>query len=853
VKRFCRALLGLSCCGYALAQTPTIDGALDPIYCYPLIVQDTQTGFGDASHGQIVGPPPGGNGSELDNAYGYVHDGMLYLFIGGNLESNGNDLEIFFDTRPGGQNTLAGDNPNIDANGLNRMGEGTQGPGLTFDAGFAADFYVTVQCNAGATPQIRVHYAELGNPGVGYFVGVGLFAHQTLGGALTDGDPGAPAILATINNSNTAGVTGGNGIEIDGGAWVTTGIELAIPLSALGNPTQDIRVTAFVNGAQHDFVSNQVLGGLFGAPNLGEPRLVNLNDVPFDQFFTIPLNTPPCGACCVSSECLLETTSGCAGFGGVFQGANASCAGNPCDAAAAGACCMGTTCSIETQFDCELLGGAYFGDDTSCDTFPCLTIGACCLPNDTCEVLSESECATAGGEYFGGGSPCTEGLCLRGACCAGVTRTTCIEVRENACLNADGIYIGDLTTCPDLTCVGGACCVGGECFIVRGAAVCAQVGGTYQGDNTSCNANTCGTPTPGLPVVDGTRDGSYGPELAVQDTQTGFGDSNLGMVDWANGSELDNLTARVVGDKLYIHIGGNIESNFNKWEMFFDTRSGGQNRLNNLNPDIDFNGLNRMGDDGTGNGLTFDAGFEADFLLTFGHGSGDGRPTSRIFANFAELYVDEINPGAGYFLGEGRANNYTNGGLLDRGDGFNPLGIRITVDNSNTAGVSGGDQLDPVGGSGVITGIELCIPLSAIGNPTGDIKVCTFVNGQGHDFASNQFLGGIGGGSSFGDPRNVNLSSIPGDQFVLIPLVSDPCAGVICGDANLSGTISVGDIGPFVTAVSQGFAAWDATLPGTQTMDEFVCANDTDGNGAVTVGDIGAFVATITAGSSQCQ
>jgi len=42
-----------------------------------------------------------------------------------------------------------------------------------------------------------------------------------------------------------------------------TGIELAIPLAALGNPDPgDILITAMINGANHDYLSNQFLGGL---------------------------------------------------------------------------------------------------------------------------------------------------------------------------------------------------------------------------------------------------------------------------------------------------------------------------------------------------------------------------------------------------------------------------------------------------------------------------------------------------------------------------------------------------------------------------------------------------------------
>ncbi|GIV21735.1 MAG: hypothetical protein KatS3mg023_3486 [Armatimonadota bacterium] len=256
-----------------------------------------------------------------------------------------------------------------------------------------------------------------------------------------------------------------------------------------------------------------------------------------------------------------------------------------------------------------------------------------------------------------------------------------------------------------------------------------------------------------------TIDGSWDPEyriLAVQDTQTGFGDSNLGMVDYANGSELDVAYGIVKNGWLYLLLAGNLESNFNKLEIFFDTRPGGQNRLRGDNPDVDFNGLNRMGDDGSGNGLTFDPDFEADFWMGV---TGGGSPY-RLYANYAELG----SPGVGLYLGNTGA--VSDGVLVD---GNNPFGIRVTINNSNVGGVTGGTG----SGSGmdVMTGVELAIPLSAIGSPTsGFIKVSAFINGSGHDYLSNQVLAGIGGGGNLGEPRLVNFGNIPGDQYFLVPV-----------------------------------------------------------------------------------
>jgi hypothetical protein len=257
------------------------------------------------------------------------------------------------------------------------------------------------------------------------------------------------------------------------------------------------------------------------------------------------------------------------------------------------------------------------------------------------------------------------------------------------------------------------------------------------------------------PVIDGSWDPIYR-ILAIQNTQTGFGDSNLGAVDYANGSELDVAYGIVKDGWLYLLLAGNLESNFNKLEIFFDTRPGGQNRLRGDNPDVDFNGLNRMGDDGSGNGLTFDADFEADFWIGV---TGGGSPY-RLYANYAELG----GPGVGLYLGNTGA--VSDGVLVD---GNNPFGIRVTINNSNTGGVTGGTGLG--NGADVMTGVELAIPLNAIGNPTSSFKVCVFINGLFHDYLSNQVLAGIGGGGNLGEPRLVNFGNIPGEQYFWVPML----------------------------------------------------------------------------------
>jgi hypothetical protein len=256
-------------------------------------------------------------------------------------------------------------------------------------------------------------------------------------------------------------------------------------------------------------------------------------------------------------------------------------------------------------------------------------------------------------------------------------------------------------------------------------------------------------------TLDGAADKAYGPAIVVQDTQTQFGDATDGLPGQCNGSELDGAFGRIENDTLYILLAGNLESNFNKLEIFLDAVEGGQNQLRADNPDVDFNGLNRMGDDlatkKAVEGLTFDADFSADLWV----GLTCGGDPFAVYMNYAEILTK--GTGFGSYLGTGGA------------------------------GAEIGD------GSGVSTGIEVAIPLSAIpGYMGGDIKVCAFINGGGHDFVSNQVLGGIGGGANLGEPRFVNLDFIPGSQYFVVS--AGGTGGGCTGDFDMSGTVDASDL-----------------------------------------------------------
>src|ERR1051326_595775 len=141
----CMTMVGLAVSdAWAQCASIALDGSKDTDYGSALSVQTCRTSYGDNSMANAGCPT---NGSELDAAYGRIHNGTLYLLLAGNLESNGNRLVVFIDSVSGGQNTLSG---TIDSGdtlahlGTNGGNGNWGGAGLTFDAGFQADYAIAV-------------------------------------------------------------------------------------------------------------------------------------------------------------------------------------------------------------------------------------------------------------------------------------------------------------------------------------------------------------------------------------------------------------------------------------------------------------------------------------------------------------------------------------------------------------------------------------------------------------------------------------------------------------------------------------------------------------------------------------
>ncbi len=316
----------LICVSVRLSQAVLVDGSIaGDNYGTPLAIQTVQTDFGDNNGVD--------KGSELNAAYARTTSKKLSLALTGNLEDNFNKLVIFFDSRPGGQNVLDTDTANFGTNPVIDPSPFPSDPGMfakmssvpgletTFDAGFFADFVLIVRHGfTGSENRMDVDYGVLAGSSSQY---LGVLDPT----AETSGTTGTGANTAPIevgfDNSNVDGIEAGTGAASESAATsVTTGIELEIDLEDLGLPAvgDEIKITAFINNSDHDFVSNQFLGGLpAGTGNLGSDGTgfffsgetsFDLSEIPGDQFFTVTVVPEPSaflfGSLVATSCCLFS-------------------------------------------------------------------------------------------------------------------------------------------------------------------------------------------------------------------------------------------------------------------------------------------------------------------------------------------------------------------------------------------------------------------------------------------------------------------------------------------------------------------------------------------------------------------
>lgn len=291
------------------AASITVDGVLDATYGPAVSVQTVESQFGDEGNGCDD------CGGELDAAYAKIWNGRLYLMITGNQEADSfNKLDIFIDSVAGGENVFS----NVPQYDFNPGGGGywiSQNlGGMTLDNGFAPDYHLFSRAGGG---NFEVDFVNRQGGGAAQVPGAsngtplgGGAGAQTAVGVVSAGDVGPNASGSSLsqsleygfNNTNDAGVLGGTGAANQAAALaVTTGMEFSIDLADIGNPGVGsvILVGAYYNNGDHNYLSNQLLGGL--APpqgNLGGDGAggftgtlsgINLNNFAGEQYFRVPV------------------------------------------------------------------------------------------------------------------------------------------------------------------------------------------------------------------------------------------------------------------------------------------------------------------------------------------------------------------------------------------------------------------------------------------------------------------------------------------------------------------------------------------------------------------------------------
>ncbi len=114
--------------------------------------------------------------------------------------------------------------------------------------------------------------------------------------------PIGTGISIALNNTNRAGVTGSFPVAVltpaqaADAAAVTTGIEIKIPLADIGNPAGTIRIAGFVTNGNYGTLSSQVIGGINGSATFGGypgTGTVNFASDALNQFVTVPAAVTP--------------------------------------------------------------------------------------------------------------------------------------------------------------------------------------------------------------------------------------------------------------------------------------------------------------------------------------------------------------------------------------------------------------------------------------------------------------------------------------------------------------------------------------------------------------------------------
>ncbi len=282
--------------------------------------------------------------------------------------------------------------------------------------------------------------------------------------------------------------------------------------------------------------------------------------------------------------------------------------------------------------------------------------------------------------------------------------------------------------------------------------------------------------TAATPTIDGlniTAGANWGTSIAVQDTNTRFGN---------NYNELNQLFVTGDSTNLYVGIPGNIADN-NALVIFLDTNGASGSNVLSTEP-----GGGCPGNVGTlmrlYHGSTLETGFTPSYALSISVGIFPGQSTGQLV-----YAVDLLNLGS-------LANVSAGIGAVGSGNGTmtGTSGIQVAIDNSNTVGVgewfSGGGETpvqtgdDPLSAT---TGYEIAIPKSLLGiGSNATVGFFAYISNNGQDsgggvcngraaYGSNQGLPGLVGSDNLanfdGALNFLNFTTVAGVQSIstLVP------------------------------------------------------------------------------------
>ena len=158
-----------------------------------------------------------------------------------------------------------------------------------------------------------------------------------------------------------------------------------------------------------------------------------------------------------------------------------------------------------------------------------------------------------------------------------------------------------------------------------------------------------------------------------------------------------------------------------------------------------------------------------------------------------------------------------------------PLWVQTNPTQFGDAGPGATCDPNATGGNpaAVTKGTEVAIPWATLGvAPGSTVRLMAFINGSGHDYASNQFLGGLALGSAnlggdgaggyvggFPAALRFDLSQIVGDQFFVVGgQAPNPCPTDLDNDGQTGGS----DLGILLGAWGPCAGACPTDLDGDQ-------------------------------------